>query len=192
MSKSDPFGLCATGSTWENIKNGAVQFIGGTLVGWAEQDEQIAASAAKYDSWYNQQTPFVQNAEYLEFAGIPPEYVTKFSDHKEEVLVLGTLAVLSRGLVRVGPLAEAGAANKGLGGNPFKGKAPQEIGDMLTNKGYVPKGPDPVAGQGTFLNPKTGRSVHIDANHPPPKPPHVSVQRPRDHRNLPPREYPLE
>lgn len=83
-------------------------------------------------------------------------------------------------------------AAKGLGGNPFKGKAPQEIGDMLTKKGYVPKGPDPVAGQGTFLNPKTGRSVHIDANHPPPKPPHVSVQRPRDHRDLPPREYPLE
>jgi RHS repeat-associated protein len=78
---------------------------------------------------------------------------------------------------------------RGLGGNPFKGKTPQEISDMLTNKGFVGKGPDPVGGQGTFLNPKTGRSVHIDANHPAPKGPHVSVQRPRNHRDLPPREY---
>jgi hypothetical protein len=80
----------------------------------------------------------------------------------------------------------------GAGFNPFKGKTPAQIDEMLRSKGFAPKGPNPVAGKGTYVNPKTGRSVHIDANHPPPKPPHVSVQRPRGSRDLPPREFPLD
>ncbi len=87
------------------------------------------------------------------------------------------------------PLAAKGG---GLGANPFKGKTPAQIDKMLRDKGYVPKGPDPLNGKGTYLNPKTGRSFHIDANHPPPKSPHVGVQRPRGQRGLPQGEYPLE
>lgn len=92
----------------------------------------------------------------------------------------------------VGRHHEAARGGKGLGGNPFKGKSTAQIDKMLRDKGYVPKGSDPLNGKGTYLIPKTGRSIHIDANHLPPKPPHVSVQRPRGSRNLPPREYPIK
>ncbi len=81
---------------------------------------------------------------------------------------------------------------RSLGANPFKGKTAQEIADRLTAKGYLPRGPDPVAGKGTFVNPMTRRSYHIDASHPAPKGPHVGVHRPRDLRGvLDPRDYPL-
>ncbi len=63
----------------------------------------------------------------------------------------------------------------------------KSLSDMFKKKGFESKGPDPVGGKGTFVNPKTGRPFHIDANHPPPKPPHVGVGRPRGARdsNLP-------
>ncbi|MCG8458517.1 MAG: RHS repeat-associated core domain-containing protein, partial [Holophagales bacterium] len=85
------------------------------------------------------------------------------------------------------------SAQRGMGGlNPFRGKTPAQIERMLLDRGFIRKGPDPVSGKGTYVNPRTGRSIHIDANHPPPKPPHVSIQRPRNSRALPPREYPLD
>ncbi len=87
----------------------------------------------------------------------------------------------------------AGNAAKSLGANPFKGKTAKEIAELLEQKGYTPRGPDPAAGRGTYVNPNTGRGYHIDASHPPPKGPHVGVHRPRDKRDtLPPRDYPLE
>ena len=83
-------------------------------------------------------------------------------------------------------------ASQSLGANPFRGKSADEIADMLSQKGYVPKGRDPVAGRGTYVNPETGRGYHIDANHPDPKGPHVGVHRPRDMRDtLKPRDYPI-
>jgi hypothetical protein len=86
-----------------------------------------------------------------------------------------------------------GIAAKSLGANPFKGKSAQQIGDMLENKGYVPKGKDPISGQGTYIIPKTGRGYHIDADHLDPKGPHVGVHRPRGLRDsMKPRDYPLE
>jgi hypothetical protein len=88
---------------------------------------------------------------------------------------------------RGGKLVEA---SKSLGANPFAGKTTKEVGQMLEKKGYIPKGPDPVAGRGTYVNPQTGRGYHIDANHPAPKGPHVGVHRPRDMRDtLETRDY---
>ncbi len=99
------------------------------------------------------------------------------------------------GAAKIGAdVAKDGAvAAKSLGANPFKGKTSQEIGSMLEKKGYVPKGPDPVAGRGTYVNPKTERGYHIDANHPDPKGPHVGVHRPRALRDkMDTRDYPME
>ena len=63
---------------------------------------------------------------------------------------------------------------------------------ILEKKGYVPRGPDPTAGRGTYVNPNTGRGYHIDALHGPPKGPHVGVHRPRDMRDImSPRDYPM-
>jgi hypothetical protein len=90
-------------------------------------------------------------------------------------------------------LRMAGRATRGLGANPFKGKTARQIAETLEKRGYVPRGPDPAAGRGTYVNPNTGRGYHIDASHAPPKGPHVGVHRPRHMRDtLPPRDYPLE
>lgn len=107
----------------------------------------------------------------------------------------GTLGWIGRelGLLRGSGVAVAEGAAKSLGANPFRGKTAKEIGGILEKKGYTPRGPDPVAGRGTYVNPQTGRGYHIDASHSPPKGPHVGVHRPRDMRDtLLPRDYPLE
>jgi RHS repeat-associated protein len=100
-----------------------------------------------------------------------------------------TGAVGASALTKVAPAA---AAAKSLAANPFTGKTAREIAEMLEKKGYVPRGPDPVAGRGTYVNPQTGRGYHIDASHPPPKGPHVGAHRPRNLRDvLAPRDYPF-
>ena len=92
------------------------------------------------------------------------------------------VTAVGKGLVKTG--------SKGVGINPSKGKTAQETADMFTKKGYIPKGPNPAGGQGTFVNPRSGRGYHIDANHPLPKGPHVGVHRRRGFRNkLPTRDY---
>jgi RHS repeat-associated protein len=99
------------------------------------------------------------------------------------IMVGGAASGLARG---------EGAAIKSLGANPFKGKTAKGVSEMLERRGYVPRGPEPAAGRGTYLNPGTGRGYHIDASHPLPKGPHVGVHRPRDMRDvLPPRDYPM-
>lgn len=73
-------------------------------------------------------------------------------------------------------------ATKGLG-NPFKEKAAAEVEQMFKGKGFEPRG-DPAIGKGGYVNPKTGRSYHID-----PKtqgkyrePNHVDANRPRGYK----------
>ncbi len=62
-----------------------------------------------------------------------------------------------------GALVLRSSANvaKGLG-NPFKGKSAQEIHEMFISKGFQPRGPSPITGKGGYVNPKNGRSYHID------------------------------
>ena len=106
-----------------------------------------------------------------------------------EIAGVGAIGILSK----FRPLKGLTACFKkdvGLGGNPFKGKTAEEIADMLSQKGYLSKGPNPLAGEGNFVNPKTGRGYHIDAVHPLPKGPHVGVHRPREYRDIyKPRDY---
>ena len=77
-------------------------------------------------------------------------------------------------------------------GNPFKGKTPDEIDKALRAKGYDPRGPDPVSGKGGYVNPKTGRSLHIDPANSYGEPPHVDVNRPRGYNgSLPKKKFDL-
>jgi RHS repeat-associated protein len=104
--------------------------------------------------------------------------------------VLGAVPVIGGILRRTGNALDVA---KSLGANPFKGKTSKEVSEMLEKKGYVPKGPDPTTGRGTYVNPKTDRGYHIDASHPEPKGPHVGIHRPREMRDiLQPRDYPME
>lgn len=77
--------------------------------------------------------------------------------------------------------------------NPFKGKTPKQVDEIFRSKGFEPRGPAPLAGKGGYVNPKTGRSYHLDPGgtykrgieHP-----HVDVNR-RKGSMLPKRKFPL-
>ncbi len=102
--------------------------------------------------------------------------------------VLGLASVAGRG----GRAIVGGARN--LGHNPFKGKTPERIDAMLRSSGFSARGENPIGGKGNYVNPDTQRPYHIDAQHSPPKPPHVGVGRPRRFRNKglsDSRDYPL-
>ncbi|RWX43396.1 toxin 37 [Candidatus Electrothrix marina] len=75
------------------------------------------------------------------------------------------------------------ASKKGLG-NPFKNKTAEQIDEIFTKKGFTKSGPDPAGGTGGYVNPKTGRSYHIDpknwGKHREPN--HVDVNRPRGYK----------
>jgi len=70
---------------------------------------------------------------------------------------------------------------RGLG-NPFTGRTPQEVDAMFRAKGYQPRGPDPTQGLGGYVNPKNGRTYHIDPNNSFGGPPHVDVNRLKTYR----------
>jgi hypothetical protein len=76
--------------------------------------------------------------------------------------------------------------------NPFSGKTPDEIDKMFQNKGFDSRGPNPVEGKGGYVNPKTGRSYHIDPENSYGEPPHVDVNRPRDYNgSLGKKKFPM-
>ena len=78
-------------------------------------------------------------------------------------------------------LRSAANASKGLG-NPFKGKTAQQIHDMFIGKGFQPRGPSPATGKGGYVNPKNGRSYHIDEANSFGEPAHVDVNRLRSYK----------
>jgi hypothetical protein len=106
------------------------------------------------------------------------EYV---SEHPE--LIDAAIFILSQG---------RGSGGKGLG-NPFKGRTPAEIDRMFRGKGFEPRGPDPAGGKGGYINPKTGRSYHIDEANSFGEPPHVDVNRARGYKGyLPKKKYDID
>src|SRR5690606_8424129 len=111
-----------------------------------------------------------------------PKCVNLFEFAKEEAPWL-LLPVAVKGVKYAKTLWKAAKrTNEGLGRNPFKGKSKEQVEEMFKKKGFEPKGENPLNGEGTYVNPKTGRHYHLDAHHPPPKPPHVGVGRPRGAR----------
>jgi RHS repeat-associated protein len=101
--------------------------------------------------------------------------------------VIGAIGSL-KSIGSTGPSSKS----KSLGANPFEGKSAKQVADMFESRGYQAKGPNAAAGQGTYVNPKTGRGYHIDASHEEPKGPHVGVHRPRGMRDtMVPRDYPM-
>jgi RHS repeat-associated protein len=73
---------------------------------------------------------------------------------------------------------------KGLGSNPFVGKTAQQIEKLFARNGFARSGPSPVAGRGGYVNPRTGRSFHIDPEDYGKyrEPSHVDVNRPRGYK----------
>ena len=67
-------------------------------------------------------------------------------------------------------------------GNPFKGKSPRQIDRMFKNKGFETRGKNPRKGKGGYVNPKTGRSYHIDRKNRSGEPTHVDVNRSKSYK----------
>jgi len=90
-----------------------------------------------------------------------------------------------------------GSAPKGgLASNPFQGKTPQQIDDLLTSRGFKKVGPDPMNGKGSYFHPETGRKYYCDPGgvyKPGTELPHVDVHRMIDGKNIEgiKRKYPL-
>lgn len=61
---------------------------------------------------------------------------------------------------------------------------------MFIKKGFETRGLDPLNGKGGYVNPKTGRSYHIDYKNRFKEPPHVDVN--RDAISPKPYDGPLE
>ncbi|WP_204723392.1 polymorphic toxin type 37 domain-containing protein, partial [Fastidiosibacter lacustris] len=106
--------------------------------------------------------------------------------------VRGGKAMAKVALPRV--VKESGAVPKGKGlANPFKDKSANEIDQMFRDKGFNPRGLDPLNGKGGYVNPKTDRSYHIDPGGKYKKGteyPHVDVNRANGSK-LPKKKYPL-
>jgi RHS repeat-associated protein len=96
------------------------------------------------------------------------------------------IGAIAGALVKSAKLAKV-AATKGAGkglGHSFKNKSAKEIDDMFTKKGFEKRGPDPAGGTGGYVNPKTGRSYHIDPKEwgKFPEPNHVDVNRAKSYK----------
>ena len=82
---------------------------------------------------------------------------------------------------------------KAGGLNPFRGKTAEQIDEMFRRRGFDARGPDPIHGRGGYVNPKTGRSFHIDPGAEYKRGteyPHVDVNR-LGNSHLPKKKYPL-
>ena len=55
---------------------------------------------------------------------------------------------------------------------------------MFRRKGFDVRGPDPLSGKGGYVNPRTGRSYHIDEANSFGELPHVDVNRLRNYDGL--------
>jgi RHS repeat-associated protein len=62
----------------------------------------------------------------------------------------------------------------------ISGKSPSEIDATATGKGLIPKGPDPMNGKGSYVDPVTGQQRVL--SHPDADPPHAHVNNPAGER----------
>lgn len=126
-----------------------------------------------------------------------------------KVLVGGT--VVAVGIAAAGPEVVIGAVVKGAQwvgkffkpknlSNPFKTSTLKQAQSAMEKKGFEKAGPSPETGKGGYINPKTGRSFHLDAGKRPlprrSEPPHIDVNRDSrltpPTRDLPKRKFPVE
>ena len=124
------------------------------------------------------------DALHMEFVqgNITAEEYYAFERGADDGATIG-LSMVATGPVG-GPVRSVSLAARSLGANPFRGKSAEQIITMLRNRGFIPRGPNPASGAGTYVNPKTGRGYHLDLWHQPGKAPHVGVNRPRSHRHM--------
>ena len=93
---------------------------------------------------------------------------------------LGTASLLygaGKGVKSKVPISYSRPSGSKFASNPFVNKTPKQINKMFVNKGFELRGPDPMSGIGGYVNPKNGRSYHIDFSNSFNEAPHVDVNR---------------
>ena len=86
--------------------------------------------------------------------------------------------------------------NSNFGVNPFRGKTPQQIDELLTSREFIKVGPDPMNGKGAYFHPTSGRKYYLDPGgvyKSGTELPHVDVHRMLDGKNIEllKRKYPI-
>jgi len=79
------------------------------------------------------------------------------------------------------PLATENSSSPHIDPNDVAGKSPQEIDELMKEKGLEPKGSDPVSGKGSYIDPVTGEQrvlIHPNAS----DGPHAHVNNPMGQR----------
>src|SRR2546423_9733495 len=93
--------------------------------------------------------------------------------------LVGGLTEIGIAAVPIGIVEKVGGVGQSARAlsNPFKRKTPTQIIEMFRVKGFEPRGPNPMIGKDGYINPKTGRSYHIDSANSFGEAPHVDVNR---------------
>ena len=197
----DPLGLCGeSGNYWETGS-----YLGDMGQFYAGYGDAIAGTVGGI---YNMVRHPIRTAQGLAGAIAHPAQTAKAvadgiaetwsSGNRGQGQIVGNALIIAATIAA--PYAKAGGVTKastgaksGLGGNPFKGKTPLQIDDMFNAKGFTPKGPNPAAGQGSYINPQSGRKFYVDPGGTYKKGvelPHVDVHRPPT-STLPKKKLPL-
>jgi RHS repeat-associated protein len=101
--------------------------------------------------------------------GYPPGATHKVTVNGKVIEVPGleVAATQPTGGLNVGQAAKTGLYNgpvtsySGMGGNPFAGSTFQQIHNAFVAKGFTTKGPSPMAGKDSYINPKTGTRYYL-------------------------------
>jgi RHS repeat-associated protein len=107
-------------------------------------------------------------------AGIGGALETFWKNHKDAILQVAAF------LATEGMSGAAGEASPAISPSEVAGKTPVEIDAFAKGKGLIPKGPDPMSGQGPYVDPVTGEQRVL--SHPNAEPPHAHVNDPAGQR----------
>jgi RHS repeat-associated protein len=184
---------------WDSCKNSYDDFQKGRLQKAVKEAEEwckqhgLSKGDPEYEKFFNRVVERVLGGpnpitgigwmveDFAQFLGINADNAEFLKDFTQTGLLSLALYGLGNGTSKPGiksgikPGSESSIKPSGI--NPFKGKTPIEIENELLNKGFIPRGPNPIDGKGGYVNPKTGRSYHIDMNNSYGESPHVDVNR---------------
>lgn len=109
----------------------------------------------------------------LGLGGIGAKVEAYWKKHKDAILQTAAI-LLTDGM------SAAGDGSPTITPNEVAGKTPAEIDAIAKNKGLIPKGPDPMRGKGSYVDPVTGEQRIL--SHPDADPPHAHVNNPAGER----------
>jgi hypothetical protein len=109
----------------------------------------------------------------LGLGGIGAKVEAYWNKHKDAILQSAAM-LLTEGM------SAAGEGSPTIRPSEVAGKTPAEIDAVARSKGLIPKGPDPMRGKGSYIDPVTGEQRIL--SHPDADSPHAHVNNPAGER----------